>query len=118
MTNGVVMVEEKPPSFVDEGIDLKQLAKKLSGVSGRAVNVLVSILSEENASAEMKMRAATKLLEFHVEVAKAISTDQMQRLIAELKLIRNPQKNLVPSDEDGDEVPKPVVDFTKIRQVQ
>jgi hypothetical protein len=115
----VVTLEEENPSFLNGGVDLKKLQKDLARHSKAAIEVLVAELQHKT-SAEIRIRAATKLLEFQVQVAKEINADQVQRMIAEIKLNRNPQNKLIPvkDSEDGEEKNKPIVDFSNIREVE
>lgn len=110
-----LVVETKPdvPSFLDDKIDLKKLAREISKASGTAVEVLMKLL--ESKDERVKLAAASKLVEFQVQIAKEISHDQMQRLIAEIRLVRQNSKRLV----DANEGPKrPIVDFATIREIK
>ena len=80
----VVETEKEVQSFLTDQIDLKKVARKLTTNVSTAVDVLVTML--ESKDDRLKMQAAVKLIEFHVAVAKEISADQMQRLIAEIKI--------------------------------
>lgn len=109
-----LVVETQPelPSFLDDKIDLKKLAREISKATSTAVEVLLKLL--ESKDERVRLQAATKLVEFQVQVAKEISADQMQRLIAEIKLVRAPQQKLVPVDGKP---ARPMVDFSTIREV-
>lgn len=112
-----LVVETQPPipSFLDDKLDLKALAKKITGATGDAVDALVKLL--ESKDERVRLQAATKLVEFQVQVAKEISADQMQRLIAEIKLVRGPVQKLIPAE--GENKPKrPLVDFATIRTIE
>jgi hypothetical protein len=108
-TNNELVATE--PSFVLDSIDLKQLQSNLKRVSKAAVDVLIKCLESEDE--KMRMQAAKMLLEFQITVAKEISADQMSRLIAEVKLSRNPQGRIA----EGDKPQAPLVDFDNIREV-
>ena len=109
-----LVVETQPelPSFLDDKIDLKKLAREISKATSAAVDVLVKLL--ESKDEKVRLTAATKLVEMQVAVAKEISADQMQRLIAEIKLVRAPTKKLIDAKDDTN---KPLVDFGQIRQI-
>lgn len=108
----VIETVEAIPSFLTETVDLKRIAKDLGKASSKAVEILLKML--ESKDERVQLQAATKLLEFHVSVAKEISSDQLQRLIAEIKIARPANgKQLV--DASGPK--KPVVDFTTIRTI-
>lgn len=111
-SSAILVVETKPdlPSFLDEKIDLKKLARDISKATSKGVEVLVSLLDSKDE--RVRLAAATKLVEFQVQIAKEISSDQLQRLIAEIKMVRQPQQKLVPLDGPQ----RPVVDFTTIRE--
>lgn len=110
----VLVVETPPdlPSFLDDKIDLKRLAQKIGRETGKAVEVLVQLL--ESKDEKVRLTAATKLVELQVQVQKEISNDQMQRLIAEIKLVRAPKQKLIEA-EDGPK--RPLVDFGTVRQI-
>jgi HEAT repeat protein len=111
----VVETEPDLPTFLDDKIDLKKLAREIVKASSAAVDVLVKLL--ESTDERVRLQAATKLVEFQVQVAKEISADQMQRLIAEIKLVRAPQQKLV--DANNPSKPnRPMVDFSTIREVK
>lgn len=115
-----LVVETQPdlPSFLDNKVDLKRLAREIGRASGRALEVLMALLNSTDE--RVRLEAAKKLIEFQVSVAKEISNDQMQRLIAEIKLVRQPKQKLIPAGEgEGGEAQtnKPVVDFHTIRTI-
>lgn len=105
------VVQEKTDSFLDDEVQLKKLAKELSKASKEAIDVLLKLL--ESKDERVRMQAAMKLIEYDIDVKKAISADQMQRLIAEIKLNRGvtSTKQLVATEEKK----RPVVDFDRIR---
>lgn len=110
------VVQEKNPSFLDDEVQLKKLAKELSKASKEAIEVLLALLSSTDE--KVRMTAAMKLIEFDIDVKKAISQDQMQRLIAEIKLNRQAGiKQLTAEEEEEQKKVKPIVDFTTIRAV-
>lgn len=117
--NLVVETQPQLPSFLDDRVDLKRLARDIGRNSSKAVDVLVTLLGSTDE--KVRLEAAKKLIEFQVAVAKEISADQMQRLIAEIKLVRQPKQKLIPAGEggdDGEKQNKPVVDFHTIRVIQ
>jgi hypothetical protein len=107
-----VMVPAESPSFLVSSLDLKPVLKRLSAQSKAAIDVLVKLL--ESKDERTRMSAATKLLDFQVQIAKEINADQMQRLIAQVKLgsdAGGKSPLLVPEDK------RPLVDFTTIREI-
>jgi hypothetical protein len=110
----VVELQTEQQSFLNDSVDLKKLQKELKKVSKAAIEVMVKILENDKSSDEMKMKAAMKLLDLEIEVAKVISADQLQRLVADIKLIRGP-KQLVPVGEDKN---RPLVDFHTVRSIE
>jgi hypothetical protein len=113
-----VVTKEENPSFLNDKVKLDKLSKELSKVSKEAIDVLVTLLASSDE--KVRMQAASKLLEFDIDVKKAMSNDQMQRMIAEIKLNRQPQTKLVPLSQDEEEEQRknrPVVDFTTIRSI-
>ena len=112
-TSVVVVMQEEAQSFLTNSVDLKKLHTDIKRHSKAAIDALVSML--DSTDPKIKLTAATKLLEFQVSVAKELSSDQMQRLIAEVKLVKSPKSNLVPVE---DQKARPLVDFTTIRSVE
>jgi hypothetical protein len=98
-------------SFLVDGIDLKALHKNLKSFSKEAVETLVTLLKSNNH--KIKLQAAQVLLNLQVTVAKEISDDQIQRLVAEIKVANGSQGKI----EGDDEKNTPLVDFTNIRGV-
>lgn len=111
-----VVVTEEAPSFLNGGLDLKSLLRSLKAHSKTAVDKLVLLMSNDDP--KVALAAAKTLLEMHATVAKDMNTDQLQRLIAQVKL-GSGRKELVPVKTDEEEEDdKPVVDFTTIRKIQ
>ena len=106
-----VALQIKKRTFLDDEIQLKALSTNLSKSSKDAVAVLVEMLKSPDL--RLRMQAAVKLLEFDIDVKKAISTDQIQRVIAEIKVGGG---NKMLELEDANKK-KPVVDFSTIRSV-
>lgn len=119
----VAVVTTKEQSFLDDSLKkaLSPILKALRPASTKAVKVLEDILDDEKADVKLKASAAEKLLSFYMQTIKDINSDQVQRLIAELKL--GPKgKMLIPVGQtpaQGEEPTpgkrKPIVDFTTIR---
>lgn len=107
-----VALQVKKNTFLDTEIDLKRLSRELSKASKDAVEVLVKML--ESKDVRLQMQAAIKLLEFDIDVKKAIAQDQIQRVIAEIKLSGGGSKTLELADGDKK---KPIVDFGTIRSI-
>lgn len=113
---GAVQVVLPEESFLSGGLDLKKLLRDLSKHGRTAIDKLVKLM--ENDDPKVALAAAKTLLEMQTTVAKDMNTDQLQRLIAQVKLGRG-TKTLVPvGEKDDEENDRPVVDFTTIRQVK
>ena len=109
----VVALQVKKPSFLDDEVQLKKLSRHLSRSSSDAVDVLVKLL--ENADDKIKMQAAVKLLEFDLETKKSIAADQLQRMIADIKIGNSGRSKELELEDDRRS--RPVVDFTSIREL-
>jgi len=107
----VVELKQEVPSFLNGGIDLKRLLKDVARQSKPAVEALVKLL--ESKDEKVRLTAARTLLELQVTVAKEINSDEVNRLIAEMKL-HGASKALVPVEDED----RPLVDFTTIREVK
>jgi len=97
-------------SFLNDSIDLKALHKALKNVSKEAIDALTEILKDEKIDPKVRVAAAAKLLDLNVTVAEAISKDQIQRLIGEVR--KGALKGEV-VDEDN----RPVVDFHNVQAI-
>lgn len=107
------VIEVDTPSFLTNGIDLKRLLRDVSKQTRAAIDALTGLLSSNDE--KIRLGAAKALLDLQVTVAKEISVDQMQRLIAEVKLNAG-SRRLLGSGEDED-TSRPLVDFTTIQKV-
>lgn len=115
----VVETQTVLPSFLDDKLDLKKVARDISKASSKAVEVLLKLL--ESKDEKVRLTAATKLVEFQVQIAKEVSNDQLQRLVAEIKLVRGAgrTKNLVPLQDGGKrENTTPVIDFSRVLEIE
>jgi hypothetical protein len=115
----VVETQTALPSFLDDKLDLKKVARDISKASSKAVEVLLKLL--ESKDEKVRLTAATKLVEFQVQIAKEVSNDQLQRLVAEIKLVRGAgrTKNLVPLQDGGKrENTTPVIDFSRVLEIE
>ena len=106
-----VALQIKKRTFLDDEIQLKALSRELGKASKDAVAVLVKMLNSPDT--RLQMQAAIKLLEFDIDVKRSISTDQIQRIIAEIK-VGGGTKTLELEDAGKK---KPMVDFATIRSI-
>lgn len=114
--SGTVQVyTAKQESFLDDGkaLGLKSLKLELKRHSSDAVQALVKLLTDKDSEPKIRLQAATALLELQVKVADKISSDQIARLIAEVKLNPTGSKRLTTDDEDS----TPLVDFGTVQKV-
>lgn len=113
-----VALKEENPSFLTNSVEFKKLKRELGKLSKSALDVLENLLASEDE--KMRYQAAKAILDLDVQVTKEINQDQMSRMIAELKLNRQPQMKLVQtSQQDEEDKPKrPVVDFATIRSIE
>lgn len=111
-TTSVVVVQEESTSFTGKGmgLDLKKLLRDLTKHGTAAIEKLVALMGSEDH--KVALTAAKTLLEMQVQVAKDMNTDQLQRLIAQVKL--GATKRLVNAKGEEDDDGKPIVDFTNI----
>ena len=108
----VVALQVKKNTFLDEEVQLKALSRELGKASKDAVAVLVKML--QSPDARLQMQAAVKLLEFDIDVKKSMSSDQIQRVIAEIKL-GGGSKTLEIEDAAKK---RPIVNFSEIRSIE
>lgn len=109
---GAVEFQAPSQSFLSTPADLKRLLRQVSAQGKPAVEALVTLL--ESKDEKIRLTAATKLLELQIAVAKEINTDQLQRLISEVRLGKNSATPLLPGEKEN----RPLVDFTTIREVE
>lgn len=86
---------------------LNKLDKILADIEDEVVEALLKILRETKDEGK-RMQAATKLMDLRIQVSGIINTDEIQRLLLEIK---NPDRvrKLVPDDDDV-----PQINFTDI----
>lgn len=111
----VIETKEETPSFLKEHVDLKPVLRLLKSASKTAIDTLLKCL--ESKDERIRLSAASKLIDLHVSVAKEISHDQMQRLIAEIKVASGGSTKKLVDAKGGDKEQGPIVDFTTIRQI-
>lgn len=111
MSNSLVLTDV--PSFTETPVDLKKLQRDIAKHGKPAIDALVSLLDSKDE--KTRLTAATRLLEFQVAIAKEINGEQLQRLIAQVKLtLAGGKKSLYPGEDDN----TPLVDFTTIRRTE
>ena len=98
-------------SFADGEVDLKKLYKELTKKQKAAVDALEKLLTREGVDDKIVLGAAKSLIELAADVENKINTDQLNRLIASVKLGNGNQGRLV------EEKQRPLVDFTTIREI-
>lgn len=97
-------------TFIKRKHSLDALHKDLDHASKEAVEVLLDIM-QTTQDEKLKASCAEKLLKFKIDVATEIGTDQMQRLIAEIKFGGGQkQRNLTTDDDD-----RPILDFDTVQ---
>lgn len=111
VTVNAVVIEQNT-SFLTDEVQLKALAKSLSKLNKETLNVLEDLLKSKDE--RVRMQVAFKLLDLEVEVKKAISHDQMQRLIAEIKLNNGSTTKQLTAEQENK---RPLVDFSTIQQI-
>jgi hypothetical protein len=123
MSNLVVVTQEENPSFLKDKIQLQKLLKDLNKASKEALEILVNIM-ETTKDEKLKAQCAKDILQFTIATNKEVNADQMQRLIAEIKLNRAPQGKLIPLNDPEDVSSgkgvgdRPVVDFSTVRSLE
>jgi len=98
-------------SFTQDEIKLKKLLKALDKASIEAVDVLLKCMHSEDE--KIRLTAATKLLDFHIDVTEKINADKIQRMVAELKLVKGGSNGRLVESDEGSK--RPIVDFTTVR---
>lgn len=119
-TEITVITKEELPSFIKKKHELQKVLDSISKGSSAAVKLLLDTITDEKVDIKLRVQCAKDLLTFHTSIADQISKDQMNRLIAEIKIAN---KGVTPSltvggkDDDEDDSTTPVLDFTTIREV-
>jgi hypothetical protein len=106
-----LLVVKENICFTEDEIQLRKLLKELDKASKEAVEILLECAKSRDD--RVRLQAASKLIEFKIDVTDKINADKIQRMIAELKLNgKSSNGSLVPTSAT------PVVDFTKIRTIE
>ena len=112
-----VITQEANPSFLTDSIQLKKLLKDLNKASTKALETLITVM-DTTKDEKLKAQCAKDILQMTVQTNKEVNTDQMQRLIAEIKLCRNPQNRTIQlEDADSEKTAPPIVNFGVIKVV-
>lgn len=109
----VVVTEER--NFLAGTLDLKALGRQLKGLSKKALDKIEALL--ENPDPKMQLAAAQFLINMQIQVTKDMNTDQLQRLIAQVKL-GSGRRELIPVNPEDEEDKPPQLDFSTIRAVK
>lgn len=106
------VVAQQNTSFLTDEVQLKALAKSLGKLNKETIDVLETLLKSKDE--RVRMQVAFKLLDLEIEVKKAISADQMQRLIAEIKLNNGSTTKQLTAEQENK---RPLVDFANIQTI-
>ena len=111
----ILKLVEDVPSFIKKKHELEDVHKQIHKGSKEAVILLTSAMNNELLPIEMRLKCAKDLIQFDMSMADQISKDNMNRLIAEIKVNPNgPARSLSVAD-DGPQTP--VLDFSTIREI-
>jgi len=114
MTEEVVVVKETTPSFIRRTGELTKTQKRLSKLSESMIDFLLSKVEDEGVDLKLRMQYADKLLSYHVDVSKLVNQDNLQRMVAEIKIAG---KLPLSGDASGNKTTQPVIDFDNIISV-
>lgn len=104
------IIEE--PTFLRSKHELEGLLEKLGKASDAAVKFLKDVVEDVEQSPKMRMECASKIIAYQMEASKEINTDNIQRLVAEIKVKQ------LGAPAGGKLIPnRAVVDFSKIQDV-
>jgi hypothetical protein len=90
--------------------DLKGILKKLGTESLEAIEVLVTLL--KSTDDRIKLSAATKLIDAHVQVSNIVNDDAFKRVLAEAKY---PTPGELTTEEEDD---TPQINFEEIQDCE
>lgn len=110
----IIVSPEKPITFVKDSHALTKPLKKLLKVSEAAIAALEAGLQSQDE--KVRVACADKLLGHLEAMSKEVNSDQITRLIAEIKFNRAP---MLPDGESEGNSAKviPTVDFTTVQTV-
>lgn len=114
MATKLTVKEVGLPSFVRKKHDLDKLSKKLAKEVEAAVDALINIL-ETTKDEKVRLAAAKSLIEYNIDVSDKINKDEMQRLIAEVRL--NPTGAAGRLEADSSGISRAVINFNEIQDV-
>lgn len=110
----IIKTLEDIPTFLKKKHELEDVHKQIHKGSKEAVSLITAVMNDILMPLEIRLKCAKDLLQFDMSMADQISKDNMNRLIAEIKVNPNsPAKNL--SLDDGPKTP--VLDFSTIREI-
>lgn len=115
---------EKRISFLKKH-ELAALLRKVDKQTDKAVDTLSEILENEETDTKTKVDVSKFLLELRVKIGTEVARDQLQRTIAEVRLVNDMSKPKTKNindeggeDFEGDDPSIPVVDFSLIKSTK
>lgn len=115
-TKLVVVVEEELPSFIRKSSELTKLLKGLTKASVKALEILETGM--ESKDEKIATSCAEKIISYLLATSKEHSSDQMQRLIAEIRFKGQGRTRQLDATGAQDVPNRPVVDFSTIRSIE
>lgn len=106
--------EEELPSFIKKKHELDAVIKKLEAGSKEAAELLINIANDEKADLKLRKDCAVEILTTLAKMTEQRSKDQMNRMIAEIKIRPGGASKTLKLEEDKQ---YPVLDFNTVREI-
>ena len=109
--------EQQPVTFLKSNHELKRVMLSLTKASEAASDFLQAVMKDECVDPKIRVDAAKAIISLGIAASKEHSADTLVRLVAQYKM-QNPQQTKLLVDDNKQERPKPIVDFSSIRSVE
>jgi hypothetical protein len=110
----VIRTKQETPTFIKKKHELAGVLKRISEGSKKAVALLIDTVENDAVDLKLRVECAKSLITFETSITEQISKDNMNRLIAEIKLQPGGANPQLTTEEDET---YPVLDFHNVREV-
>lgn len=107
--------EAEPTTFLKKKHELDRVIKGLESGAEDAVKLLVDIVKDETLDVKFRATYAEKLLTHLASMVDQKNKDQINRMIAEIKVKPGGATKQLELDEEDDNSP-PILDFSTVRE--
>ena len=117
-TKTLKVVEEQPVTFLKSSPhELQRVMRSLTTASVAASDFLQAVMKNEEVEPRIRVDAAKAIISLGIAASKELNADSLQRLVAQYRMQNPQQTKLLVDDNNKQERPKPIVDFSCIKNI-